>query len=83
MAWYRPDDYDRIRAIMTDRNRLPATYAGWLLSAEQVANEIERSGVNVDRILLLPDEFAAWCTVRDLECNGAARSRYANEAHEG
>lgn len=78
MAWYRREDYGRIRAMMVDRDRLAATYEGWLLSAEQVAREVERSGVTVERVLIVPDAFGAWCAAEGLACDGAARARFAN-----
>ena len=78
MAWYDRPDYARIRDMMVDRERLAATYDAWLASAEQVAGEIERSGVTVERVRLRPDEFGAWCAARGLPCDGAARAKFAN-----
>ena len=83
MAWYRREDYGRIRAVMVDRDRLAPTYDGWLASAEQVAGEVERSGVAVKRVLIEPEEFAAWCAARSLPCDGATRRLFANEPAPG
>ena len=80
MAWYQREDYPRIRDMMADAGRLAATYDSWLVSAEQVASEVERSGIAVERVLLRPEEFADWCVARSLTRDGAARSRFANEA---
>lgn len=79
MAWYRREDYGRLREVMVDRERLATTYNAWLASAEQVANEVERSGVVVERVVISPDEFTEWCAARGLPCDGAARGRFANE----
>lgn len=66
--------------MMQDADRLPASYEGWVISAEQLQREVARSGVEVVRVRLTPDAFLAWCAARDLLANGAARARYANEA---
>lgn len=78
MAWYGRQDYARILDVMVDRNRLAGTYDAWLASAEQVAGEVERSGVEVRRVLIEPDGFVAWCAARDLPCDGAARAQFAS-----
>lgn len=78
MAWYHREDYGRIREMMVDRDRLAATYEAWLVSAEQVAGEVERSGVVVERVLIVPDEFGPWCAARGFPCDGAARAKFAN-----
>lgn len=80
MAWYEAEDYGRLRAVMQDADRLPASYEGWVISAEQLEREVTRSGVSVIRVRLTPDAFLAWCAARDLSPNGAARARFATEA---
>ena len=80
MAWYRAEDYPRLRALVQDADRLPLSYDGWVVSAEQLEREVTRSGVAVVRVELRPDAFVAWCAQRDLAPDGAARARFANEA---
>ena len=82
MAWYRPDDYDRLREILVDGAKLPASYDMWRISAEQVATTVSQSGVDVVRVTLEPDVFAAWCGARGLTTDGTARARFANEMAE-
>ncbi|WP_018262243.1 hypothetical protein [Methylobacterium sp. WSM2598] len=83
MPWYRAEDYARLRALMQDADRLPTSHEAWRVSAEQVEGEVTRSGVAVVRVVVEPDEFAAWCNERGLRADGAARARFANEKAEG
>ena len=80
MAWYDRETYGEVRRLMTDGERMAATYEGWLASAEQVAGEVARSGIEVMRVAIEPRAFAAWCAERDRPHDGAARTAYANEA---
>ncbi|WP_298958388.1 hypothetical protein [uncultured Methylobacterium sp.] len=80
MAWYRAEDYARLREVVEDAARLPASFEAWRASAEQVEREVARSGVAVVRVTVEPEAFLAWCRHHDQAPNGAARSRYANEA---
>jgi hypothetical protein len=82
MAWYRPEDYDRLRATLADGAKLPASYDAWRISAEQVEATVSQSGVAVLRVQVEPEAFATWCEQHGLATDGAARARYANEAAE-
>lgn len=80
MAWYQPEDYPRLRAVVSDADRLPLSYEGWVVSAQQLEREVIRSGVAVVRVRIVPNEFLAWCAARGVPADGAARARFANEA---
>ena len=79
LPWYSREDYPRIRAMMTDRHNLASTYEAWLASAEN--NEIvgQQAGLRIERIMIEPGAFAAWCEERGLEPNSAARMKYTAE----
>ncbi|WP_407530665.1 hypothetical protein [Methylobacterium oryzisoli] len=80
MAWYRPEDYTRLRELMQDADRLPDSYDAWRISAEQVEREVTRSGMAVIRVLITPEEFVAWCKERGVQADATARSRFASES---
>jgi hypothetical protein len=83
LPWYRPEHYAQFRALMADGERLPALYDVWRLSADQIAGEIERSGIKVVFVEIEPEPFVRWCAQHGLTPDGAARSRFANEVAEG
>lgn len=67
---------------MADSNRLPELYDLWRLSAEQIAGEIERSGIKVVRVAVEPEVFSRRCADHDLTPDSVARTRFANEIAE-
>jgi hypothetical protein len=78
MVWYQLEDFERIKAVMPDGHRLPATYSQWRMRAEQAERQVRRSGKQVVRALLKPDEFVEWCRERGLNVDAQGRQNFAN-----
>ena len=79
MLWYTREDYPRIRAMMADPHNLAPSYDQWLMAAENNEQVARTAGLMVLRVMIAPDEFATWCAERDLETDGKARARLAQE----
>jgi hypothetical protein len=79
LPWYEPEHYEALRASLADGPQLPPAYETWRIATEQMEREVERSGVAVRRVPIVPAVFAAWCEAHGVEGGGAARSRYAAE----
>jgi hypothetical protein len=76
-AWFRREDYDRIREIMEDGERLPPSFDEWeQLAKSQVANA-KRGGIIIKPVMLDPDKFIAFCRAKKMKPNGPARSKFA------
>ncbi|MCY1642125.1 hypothetical protein [Methylorubrum sp. SL192] len=82
LPWYRAEDYSFLRTGLADGAKLPERHGAWLLATEQVEQVVQRSGVEVVRVTIEPDDFLAWCKRVGLVSDGAARSRYAAEILE-
>lgn len=80
LPWYDPEQYEALRASLADGGKLPPDYERWRIATEQIEREVQRSGVEVIRVLIEPDVFKAWCERAELPPNAAARSRYAAAA---
>lgn len=80
MLWYVREDYARIRAMMTDPHNLAPSYDQWLMAAENNARVAQEAGIEVVRVTVTSEGFAAWCAERGLEPDGSARMRRAQEA---
>lgn len=78
-AWYRPEQWQRVREISADADDLHDSYLEWLQSAEERLKELRSSGLRVERVDVHSEELILWCNERDLEINGEARSRYVAE----
>lgn len=78
-AWYRPDQWQRVREISADEDDLHDSYIEWLQSAEERLQELRSSGFRVEKVDVHSEALILWCNERGLEINGKARSRYVAE----
>lgn len=77
MCWYRREDYARIRRIMVDGHKLPATFDAWLKGAQKGIEHLDQKGIVTVKAYLDPTEFAGWCAERGLNLDANARMQYA------
>jgi hypothetical protein len=78
-AWYRPEQWQRVRDISSDTGALEDSYEEWLSLAEQKLKELSSSGLQVEKVDVHSEQLILWCNERGLEVNAQARSRYAAE----
>ena len=79
VAWYRPEQWDRLREVSEDVENLEDTYEAWLQTAEQMIRDGIPADVSVEKVDLDVEEVLAWCNARGLAMNSVARSRYVTE----
>jgi len=82
LPWYTLENYPALRTSLDDGAKLPPLYDTWRIATEQMEQEVQRSGVEVVRVPIEPNTFAAWCARNGGQSGGAARSRYAAEILE-
>ena len=79
IPWYREQDWDAIKSVMVDSDKLHGRYEDWLEAAENLENGIRQRGQIVERAYIDPTEFAGWCALRGLNVNADARGKFASE----
>jgi hypothetical protein len=79
LAWYRPQQWQRVRDISTDADDLEETYEDWLRLADNKLAELRASGLRVEKVDIDSEQLVLWCNEHGLELNAEARSRYAAE----
>ncbi len=79
IAWYRQEDYAKIKKIMVDHRKLPDTYKKWLKSAKNTLDHLVAQGHLVEKAYIDPDTFPDWCGQRGLDVDAKARMDFANE----
>ena len=79
VAWYRPEQWERLHAVSVDVDDLEQTYDEWLLKAEIALADLRKKGFFVQKIEIDIEELVKWCKSRQLPIDGAARSAYAAE----
>jgi hypothetical protein len=79
IAWYRREDYDLLMSMFLDRENLDDTFDEWLSQALQVSDKLTREGLVVEKAIVDPNTFPAWCGSNGLEMDAKGRMQYANE----
>lgn len=66
--WFDSErDYDAIRSAIKGEPELPDSYEDWLEAAQQRFAELTATGVSCKRVVVRPEEFAAWCRESEFE----------------
>jgi hypothetical protein len=77
-SWYTHENYAALRTSLAGA-KLPPLYDTWRIATEQMEREVQRSVVEVVRVPIEPNAFAAWCGRNGGKSDGAARAKYAAE----
>lgn len=79
IAWYRREQWPRLREISTDRNKLEDTYDEWLANVSKAFDLLRSQGVNPARVDIDTEELLEWCRNQHLPVNAGSRSRFTLE----
>jgi hypothetical protein len=79
VAWYRPEDYERAKAMFKDGQNLPDTFDSWLTTAKKVYQKLAGEGLIVEKAYIDPDTFPEWCRTHGKEMDARGRMDYARE----
>ncbi len=83
IAWFLPDQWERLRTIAPDPDRLENTYEAWLSYAQQQFDLLKSQGLDVRKVIVDVDELVAWCNAKKLPVSGESRSHFvANRLQE-
>jgi len=78
-AWYRPQQWQRVRDISDDAEDLSDTYLEWLQLAEENFNQLRSSGLHVEKVDIDSEQLIIWCNEQGLPITRESRSQYAAE----
>lgn len=77
IAWFRPEQWQRLREVSDDVDKLEATHADWLLQATRMLKKLRRKGLAVQKVDVDVEDLVAWCNAAGRSVDGAARADYA------
>lgn len=80
IAWFRPEQWQRLRDVSDDVDVLEATHAEWLLQAIRMLKKLRRKGLAVQKVDVDVEDLVAWCNAAGRSVDGSARADYA--AHQ-
>lgn len=79
VAWYRPEQWERLLEISADRAELESTHAEWERNAKLAMEWHSRGGLRLERVAVDVEELLRWCLIRNLPVDGEARSLFVSE----
>jgi hypothetical protein len=79
VAWYAAAEWDRLKEICVDAQKLEDTHAEWLRDAERAVREFEQNGLFVRRVPVAVDALIAWCQSHNCPIDASARAKFAAE----
>jgi len=78
LAWYSREDWERLREIADDRDKLDDTYEDWERHALKMIHDLETVGRRVQKVPINIEALIAWCRERKCRIDMAARSEYVS-----
>jgi hypothetical protein len=77
MAWYRPDQWERLRQVSMDADELETTYEEWVAVASARFAELKSQGAHVEKVDMDVEEWVQWCFEHHKPLNADSRSEFA------
>lgn len=79
IAWYRQDQWARLRAVAADADRLEEAYEDWLAGAQKTIVQMSAAGVRIRPVDIDLDELVRWCRREGRPLDSAARAAFTAE----
>ena len=76
IGWYKKDQWEELRRVSTDRDKLEATWDEWSANAERTIIRLMETGANVQKVSVDVDDLILWCRSQNRPCDGGARAAY-------
>jgi hypothetical protein len=84
LAWYCREDWERLREIADDRDKLDDTYEDWERQALTTIRDLEAVGRRIRKVPINIEALVAWCRERKCRIDMAARAEYVSYLlHQG
>lgn len=76
VAWYKPDQWDRLLDISSDRAELENTYDEWKVAAEENLVNLAQHGYKLRKVHIDVEELLVWCNSQNRAVDGDARTEF-------
>jgi hypothetical protein len=77
IAWYRRDQWARLRELAADADRLEEEFEDWLVGAQKTIVQLTATGLRVRRVDVDLDDPVRWCRHEGRPLDSAARAAFA------
>ncbi|MCX7111654.1 MAG: hypothetical protein NTX45_16320 [Proteobacteria bacterium] len=79
LTWYTEEQWERVKATAVDPGRFESTYVEWQAMAINALAEIQKTGMNVVKFFVIPDELQSWCLLHDKPNSATSRAEFVSE----
>jgi hypothetical protein len=79
IAWYRREQWNRLREISSDRDDLEETYDEWVGDAVKALENLHAAGIDPVKVPVDTEELVEWCRGKERPVNGQSRSSFVAE----
>jgi hypothetical protein len=76
MAWYRREQWKRLRQVSEDKDQLEEKYDDWLALATQTLAQLQADGLQIEKVEVDVNELPAYCAAHSLPVNSQSRSSF-------
>ncbi len=76
IAWFQPEQWNRLLEISVDRNQLEDTHEEWKAHANKTIHDLRAEGKKIKKVGFDLEEFLYWCNSNYKESNSSARAEY-------
>lgn len=74
-AWYRAEQWERLRDVSADRDNLEESFEEWVELAARRYEKMRREGLRLQKVDV--EELLKWCKGRGIPVDASARSEFA------
>jgi len=78
IAWYHRHQWERMREVSENREKMAVLYDDWLKNAESQVKKFESSGTAVHKVYMDVDLLIAWAARHNVKINMHGRTLYTN-----
>ena len=79
IAWYKPEQWQRLLDISADREHLEDNWAEWAGNAEATIRRMSRMGMQLEKVDIDVEDLLRWCHEQGYAVDGQARAAYTSE----
>jgi hypothetical protein len=76
VAWFDRAQWTRLTEVVPDRSKLDDTFEEWERNARRALAQIIAEGHRAKEVPIDVEQLLAWCTLRGLSPDSAARAEY-------
>ena len=85
VAWYKREQWDLLKSVAPDADKLEKTYDEWIEYAERAFKDVRETGIDLVKVDV--EELIRWCKDKRRPVDGAARTSFVihklKEQNEG